>query len=60
MNDDLLDYYDRCFDEDSGPYKDPMNRDLEERKCNNCNKTILARPGEGFCDSCADKREQCI
>jgi len=56
------DFYDRCFDEgideDSGPYEDPMYRDLEEKPCSGCGHTTLFRPGEGFCESCADKRER--
>jgi len=61
MSEDLLDFYDRCFDEgideDSGPYEDPMYRDLTEKECKGCEKKILLRPGEGFCESCADSRE---
>lgn len=62
MNEDLRDYYDRCFDEgideDSGPYEDPMYSNLKEKDCKGCGSRVFFRPGEGYCESCADKRER--
>jgi hypothetical protein len=61
MGEDLVDYYDRCFDADANednPYKDDMYRDLEERACKNCGHKTLFRPGEGYCHSCAYRREK--
>jgi hypothetical protein len=61
MSYDLVDYYDDCFDagaDENNPFQDPMDRDLEEKPCSGCGHTTLFRPGEGFCESCADKRER--
>ena len=60
---DIQAYNDRIFDDgidETGNrgYIDPMYRDLEERACNGCGHMTLFRPGEGFCESCADKRER--
>jgi len=61
MHEDLADYYDDCFDADANednPYQDPMYSNLKEKNCRGCGSRTFFRPGEGYCESCADKRER--
>lgn len=60
----MTSYYDDNFgtyeieSEDDIEFYRQVQRESRSRKCQGCGRTVRLRPGYGYCNSCADKRER--
>lgn len=56
--DDNFGHWEDMDDPDNVEFYKQVQRESRRKKCEGCGRMVNLRPGYGYCNSCADKRER--